>query len=144
MIVTRTFESITKKVTCCGNCPWMELVPEMGMGPLPTCMHNRHPGRGGYESVVPTNKIDERCPLIFKSELSKIGEGDLYKISDLLPQRPCYYSWDEPKGFKKLLDVWEKVTQYEKVTVPFKDGTLTVSPKDIFDELIRRGIIDGK
>jgi hypothetical protein len=64
MKVTRTYESITKEVTCCGNCPWMELIPEMGMGSIPTCMHKGHPGKGGYDSAISDDQsVLKDCPL---------------------------------------------------------------------------------
>lgn len=142
MLVVRHFKSIIKEVTCCGNCPWMELVPEMGMGSIPTCMHKLFPGKGGYESAVHTDVIDKRCPLSNR-RLLKVDKSDLYKLLDLLPQRPHYYTHAEPEGFKELLKVWEDVTQHEKVEILFKGKTFTVSPKEILDELsLRRGCID--
>lgn len=57
--------TLTKEVTCCGNCPWMELVPEMGMGSIPTCRHKDHPGKGGYDSAVNDREVHKDCPLIW-------------------------------------------------------------------------------
>ena len=63
MKVIRTFETITKEVTWCGHCPWMELVPEMGMGAIPTCRHPDHPAKGGYDGAIPDEGIHKDCPI---------------------------------------------------------------------------------
>jgi hypothetical protein len=42
----------------------MELIPEMGMGSIPTCMHNGHPGKGGYDSAISDDQsVLKDCPL---------------------------------------------------------------------------------
>ena len=138
MLVIRTFKTITKEVTWCGHCPWMELVPEMGMGPIPTCRHPLHPGEGGYSSAIPDEGIHKDCPFLFKSLFpDTFTPTDIYDVQDLLPKRPSYFTHKEPEGFAEKLQLWENTVRRKKFLVDYKGQTFIVSYKDCEDEISR-------